>query len=187
MKSCVASGDTAELLALIDHVCIEVDSPVAFITYKGHLLHADDPRVSEYSNPVPLYSAQQLDSTIEIESLRQQLAASQAREVKLREALDDAKYAYLTGEIRIGSNLRLEQALSTPTDTSALDEYVKGKLEQVQVSEPNYHHEAMGCGLEDRNITDRYEAMQYGWDCAVGRMFEQIPDEPLYRLKEKTE
>ena len=41
--------------------------------------------------------------TAEIESLRQQLAASQVREAKLREALDDAKYAYLTGEIRLGS------------------------------------------------------------------------------------
>ncbi len=31
--------------------------PVAFITYKGHLLHASDPRVAEYSNPEPLYTA----------------------------------------------------------------------------------------------------------------------------------
>lgn len=52
--------------------------------------------------------------------------------------------------------------------------------EPVIIEEPNYHFEAMGCGLEDRNITDRYEAMQYGWDCAISRMFEQIPDEPLY-------
>ena len=52
--------------------------------------------------------------------------------------------------------------------------------EPVIIEEPNYHFEAIGCGLEDRNITDRYEAMHYGWDCAISRMFEQIPDEPLY-------
>ena len=32
---------------------------------------------------------------------------------------------------------------------------------------PEFHAEGMGCGLEDRNITDRYEAMRYGWDEAL--------------------
>ena len=32
---------------------------------------------------------------------------------------------------------------------------------------PEFHTEGMGCGLEDRNITDRYEAMRYGWDEAL--------------------
>ena len=52
--------------------------------------------------------------------------------------------------------------------------------EPVVISEPNYHHEAMGCGLEDRNITNRYEAMKHGWDCAIFRMLEQIPEGDLY-------
>jgi hypothetical protein len=34
----------------------------------------------------------------------------------------------------------------------------------------------MGCGIEDRNITDRYEAMQYGWDEAISRVSECLPD-----------
>jgi hypothetical protein len=42
-----------------------------------------------------------------------------------------------------------------------------GKQEPFEVEWPDYHTEAMGCGLEDRNITDRYEAMQYGWDQAL--------------------
>jgi hypothetical protein len=54
------------------------------------------------------------------------------------------------------------------------------KCEPVEIVEPDYHHEAMGCGLEDRNVTDRYEAMHYGWECAVGRMLEQIPEGDLY-------
>lgn len=52
--------------------------------------------------------------------------------------------------------------------------------EPVAIEAPDYHDEAMGCGLEDRSITDRYEAMRYGWECAVERIFSQIPDEPLY-------
>lgn len=39
--------------------------------------------------------------------------------------------------------------------------------------EPTYHHEGMGCGLEDRNIRDRYEAMEHGWDCAIGRVYSE--------------
>ncbi|WP_241575139.1 hypothetical protein [Rosenbergiella nectarea] len=31
--------------------------PVSYMTYKGYLLHAADPKVSEYSDPEPLYDA----------------------------------------------------------------------------------------------------------------------------------
>ena len=34
--------------------------PVAYMTYKGYLLHADDPKLAEYSEPMPLYAAPQL-------------------------------------------------------------------------------------------------------------------------------
>lgn len=44
---------------------------------------------------------------------------------------------------------------------------------------PEYHHEGMGCGLEDRGITDPYEAMHHGWECAIGRVYSDvIPDMP---------
>ncbi len=39
---------------------------------------------------------------------------------------------------------------------------------------PEYHQQGMGCGLEDRDIHDRYEAMAHGWDCAIERMYEMI-------------
>ncbi len=39
---------------------------------------------------------------------------------------------------------------------------------------PEYHEQAMGCGLEDRCITDRYEAMRYGWDEALERAWEAV-------------
>jgi len=49
--------------------------------------------------------------------------------------------------------------------------------------EPEYHYSGMGCGLEDRGITDRYEAMQHGWDCAMERVASEhvIPARDLLR------
>lgn len=36
--------------------------PVAFMTYKGYLLHAADPKVKEHSNPEPLYTREVLEA-----------------------------------------------------------------------------------------------------------------------------
>lgn len=41
-------------------------------------------------------------------------------------------------------------------------------------NEPQYHAEGMGCGLEDRGITDRYDACRYGWDEAMERVYGEI-------------
>lgn len=49
--------------------------------------------------------------------------------------------------------------------------------ERFEFKEHPYHEEAMGCGLEDRDITDRYEAMAYGWNSAMERAAEAIPDD----------
>ncbi|MEG3494896.1 hypothetical protein V2U99_22480 [Klebsiella variicola] len=32
----------------------------------------------------------------------------------------------------------------------------------------------MGCGLEDRGITDRYDACRYGWDEAMERIYVEV-------------
>lgn len=41
-------------------------------------------------------------------------------------------------------------------------------------NEPQYHNEGMGCGLEDRGITDRYDACRYGWDEAMERIYGEV-------------
>lgn len=46
----------------------------------------------------------------------------------------------------------------------------------VTFSEPDYHKVGMGCGLEDRGITDRYEAMEHGFQEAVERCERKHPD-----------
>lgn len=59
-------------------------------------------------------------------------------------------------------------------------ELAKPEQEPITFSAPSYSYEVMGCGLEDRGINDRYEAMRYGWDCAIDKFITQIPDELLY-------
>jgi hypothetical protein len=74
----------------------------------------------------------------------------------------------------------LESELSTlRAERDVLKARIDAKQEPFSVDVPEYHKQGMGCGLEDRDITDRYDAMEYGWDCALERMFENLP-EKLY-------
>lgn len=67
---------------------------------------------------------------------------------------------------------------STPHVTGI--ELPASSTEPIEIIWPEYHYSGMGCGLEDWGIHDRYDAMRYGWDCAVERCAEAIPDGPLY-------
>ena len=51
-------------------------------------------------------------------------------------------------------------------------------VEPFEIEFPDYHGQAMRYGLEDRNITDRYEAMRYGWDQALERVEDCLPEKP---------
>lgn len=41
---------------------------------------------------------------------------------------------------------------------------------------PEFHSGGMGCGLEDRNIQDRYESMRHGWERAIEKQSELLPN-----------
>ena len=41
-----------------------------------------------------------------------------------------------------------------------------------EIENLTYHPEGMGCGLEDLDITDRYEACAYGWNEAIESVME---------------
>lgn len=43
-----------------------------------------------------------------------------------------------------------------------------------EIENLTYHPEGMGCGLEDLDITDRYEACAYGWNEAIESVMEVI-------------
>ncbi len=53
-----------EYLAALARIALAAKraEPVAYITYKGYLIHAGDPKLSEYSDPQPLYDTPQLNS-----------------------------------------------------------------------------------------------------------------------------
>lgn len=64
----------------------------------------------------------------------------------------------------------------------------------VEFDWPEYQWQGMGCGLEDRGITDRYEACHYGFQEAIARCHEMIEHHmPLYtatdydKLREEVE
>lgn len=62
----------------------------------------------------------------------------------------------------------------------AIEAKIEAKLreqEPVKVDWPYYHHSGMCCGLEDLGIIDRYQAMKYGWDCAIEAMQERISED----------
>ena len=71
-----------------------------------------------------------------------------------------------------------------PTDAmselrNALEAEQAQAVKPFEIEFPDYHGQAMRYGLEDRNITDRYEAMRYGWDQALERVEDCLP-EKLY-------
>ncbi len=49
-------------------------------------------------------------------------------------------------------------------------------LEKIleEIENLGYYPEGMGCGIEDRGITDRYEACEYGWNEAIEAVVEVI-------------
>lgn len=58
----------------------------------------------------------------------------------------------------------------------------------VDIELPDYNEQAMGCGLEDKGITDRYEACRYGFDQAVEMVASIIESHgPLFDLPDQSE
>ncbi len=62
-------------------------------------------------------------------------------------------------------------------ELAGLREFADGWSEfRSQFDDIQYHHSGMGCGIEDRGITDRYAACEHGWDCAMERVAERFPE-----------
>lgn len=49
--------------------------------------------------------------------------------------------------------------------------------EPLEIVWPSLHSQALGCGVEDRGIRDRYEAAEYGWQDGVDRAAECVPEQ----------
>lgn len=62
--------------------------------------------------------------------------------------------------------------ISAIAETDKLTDVIDELTDLIEF-EPEYNSQAEGCGLEDRSITDRYEAMAYGWERAMDKIKEE--------------
>ncbi len=97
-------------------------------------------------------------------SIREQKFLKLAKEFRICSASLDA--AIKTGNVLADQNSQL----------AAENVEMKQIIDSVTNldNEPQYHDEGMGCGLEDRGITDRYDACRYGWDEAMERIYGEV-------------
>lgn len=109
-------------------------------------------------SPVSLVADEKRGSTITqqaVNELIQSLESAGELSIKETKVMELAKaFKQLAAE-----NVALKQIIDSVTN---LD------------NEPQYHDEGMGCGLEDRGITDRYDACRYGWDEAMERIYGEV-------------
>lgn len=92
-------------LARIALASLEAE-PVAYMTYKGYLLHAADPKLGEYSEPMPLYTAPQLpQQAVPDEMTPKQASRSYCGEVRgYRDGWNACRAAMLQGDEPVMDN-----------------------------------------------------------------------------------
>ena len=49
--------------------------------------------------------------------------------------------------------------------------------EPFEIEWPQLHRQGLGCGVEDRDLTDRYECAEYGWQDGVDRAADCVPEQ----------
>lgn len=94
------------------------------------------------------------------------------------EAMKGGSYVHQVIE-RISDELNRLHAVEQEKHSGAATEGGNRQTERgepYEIDWPGYNGMAMGCGLEDRGITDRYEAMYYGWACAIEAVAERLPE-----------
>ncbi|MDZ2011089.1 hypothetical protein M3J48_06295 [Klebsiella quasipneumoniae] len=104
-------------------------------------------------------------------SIREQKFLKLAKEFRICSASLDA--AIKTGNVLADQNSQLAaENVALALENVAMKQIVDSVTNLD--NEPQYHAEGMGCGLEDRGITDRYDACRYGWDEAIERVYGEV-------------
>ncbi len=85
----------------------------------------------------------------------------------------DPKDGFVVDVVRFSDYVELEKKYQELAAENAVMKQVIDSVTDLD-NEPKYHSEGMGCGLEDRGITDRYDAMQHGWECAMERVYGEV-------------
>ncbi|HCC2416523.1 TPA: hypothetical protein M4Z38_003788 [Klebsiella pneumoniae] len=104
-------------------------------------------------------------------SIREQKFLKLAKAFRICSASLDA--AIKTGNMLADQNSQLAaESVALALENVAMKQIVDSVTNLD--NEPQYHAEGMGCGLEDRGITDRYDACRYGWDEAMERIYGEV-------------
>ena len=191
-----ALTDAATALEAMEPVACLVNADAGAMVWPISDINEAETYCDEGEFPEPLYSA------TTVSALQARIATQAEHQAKALEGVEPIGYiAWRDGKPAWSEDCVCEDAvfprdieddctsmaIYPATTVSALQariatqaEHQAKALEGVQAFEfdpPPYHSEAMGCGLEDRGIRDRYEAMAYGWDEAMDRAYESIPDD----------
>jgi hypothetical protein len=105
---------------------------------------------------------------------REKVAAGLAQELN-EAATKDAEIKRLQDLVTSSEQERYRAAgvlVAKDCEMAQLREAMAEAMRHLE-GEPQYHDQGMGCGLEDRGITDRYDAMQHGWEQAVERVYSE--------------
>lgn len=95
----------------------------------------------------------------------------------VRQNLCEGKDVLRPSSVPSSRVLKDGEVAARESELAALREFADGWSEfRSQFDDIQYHHSGMGCGIEDRGITDRYAACEHGWDCAMERVAERFPE-----------
>lgn len=91
---------------------------------------------------------------------------------ELAKELHCAEPAALVSDLATQLEVQFARSNALAAENAALKQIVDSVTDLS--NEPQYHAEGMGCGLEDRGITGRYDACRYGWDEAMERIYGEV-------------
>ncbi|ASE84364.1 TPA: hypothetical protein U2I11_001586 [Citrobacter koseri] len=91
---------------------------------------------------------------------------------ELAKELHCAESAALVSDLASQLEVQLVRSNALAAENAGLKQIVDSVTDFS--NEPQYHAEGMGCGLEDRGITGRYDACRYGWDEAMERIYGEV-------------
>lgn len=98
-----------------------------------------------------------------------EILVSMGDHVLLEQLEDGRKFIVRQSEIIANQEQRISVVVAENANLMQLIDSISDLI-----NGPNYHDDAMECGLDGRGITGRYEAMRYGWDEALDRVCVEI-------------
>ena len=77
-------------------------------------------------------------------------------------------------------NKALDRISTLESQLKELKDQLEGSIALVDCDNPaGEYYAGLHCGVEDRDITDRYEAVDYGWDQAFEYIESCLPSPPI--------